>query len=162
MDCNNYVAYVLLGRDCLKALFGKRFPPPLNWVKSGFSRKSRNGFKVGEKWVLTHFLHPKPSFGPTLAHWQNTHLKPTLSGNKLFSNRRPWGSPDPTIMLLVVDRWWSQRQTGILLQKSKIRLGYRYPGSTVERPPEQWELWWKQFWPPPPLILAKIWSQNMP
>ena len=28
---------LMLGRGCLRGLFGKQFPPPLNWVKSGFS-----------------------------------------------------------------------------------------------------------------------------
>ena len=41
------------GRDCLRALFRKQFPPPLNWVKSGFSRTSRNGLKW---WVRSAFL----------------------------------------------------------------------------------------------------------
>ena len=49
------VSDLMLGRDCFRALFRKQFPPPLNWLKSGFSRKSQNGFKVGEKWVSTHF-----------------------------------------------------------------------------------------------------------
>ena len=33
----NADTFLGLGRDCLRALFGKQFPPPLNWVKSGFS-----------------------------------------------------------------------------------------------------------------------------
>ena len=37
---------VMLGRDCLRGLFGKLFPPPLNWVKSGF-------FVNIPKWVLS-------------------------------------------------------------------------------------------------------------
>ena len=50
-------------------LFSKRFLPPSIWEKSGFSRKSQNGLKVGEKWVFdllfTHFCTQKPTFGPT-------------------------------------------------------------------------------------------------
>ena len=63
---------LMLGRDCLRAIFRKQFPPPLNWLKCGVSRKSQNGFKVGEKWVSTHFLThyctQKPTFGPISAH----------------------------------------------------------------------------------------------
>ena len=46
---------IMLGRDCFRALFRKQFPPPLNWLKSGVSRKSGNRIEVGEKWVATHF-----------------------------------------------------------------------------------------------------------
>ena len=51
----SFLNCIMLGRDCFRALFRKQFPTPLNWLKSGFSRKSRNGFEVGEKWVSTHF-----------------------------------------------------------------------------------------------------------
>ena len=74
----------MLGRDCLRAVFRKQFPPPLNWVKSGFSWKSRNGFKVGAKvgfWpIFTHFCTQKtyfwPTFRPIPAHWQKPILNP--------------------------------------------------------------------------------------
>ena len=31
------ISGIMLGRDCLRAVFRKQFPPPFNWVKSGFS-----------------------------------------------------------------------------------------------------------------------------
>ena len=61
---------VMLGRDCLRALFRKQFPPPLNWVKSGLSRKSRHG--LSPKWVKSGF---RPTFHP-LVHTQNPLLDP--------------------------------------------------------------------------------------
>ena len=87
---------LMLGRDCFRALFRKQFPPPLNWLKSGFSRKSRNGFEVGAKVGLDPFLRTFAPKNPLLTHfWTHsslltkTHLKPTLSGNKLFSKKGP-------------------------------------------------------------------------
>ena len=56
---------VMLGQGCLRALFGKQFPPPLKWVKNGFGQCPEMGPKWVQKWVLTHFdplLHPKTHF----------------------------------------------------------------------------------------------------
>ena len=89
----------MLGRDCLKALFGKQFPPPLNWVKSGFSWICRNGFQVSAKVGFDAFwptLAPQTHFWTHFSPLLKTHLKPTLSGNKLFPQkgalRQPWPS----------------------------------------------------------------------
>ena len=73
LQCVAHITYrVMLGRDCFRAIFRKQFPPPLNWLKSGFSRKSRNGLKVGEKCVFdplfTYFCTQKPTCGPISAH----------------------------------------------------------------------------------------------
>ena len=96
------ITSLMLGRDCLRALFGKQFPPPLNWVKGRFSAISRSGFKVGNKWVLMPFDPLFAPKNPLFTHfWTHsriltkTHLKPILSGNKLFSkkaSRQPWPS----------------------------------------------------------------------
>ena len=99
MRCKHCVGLgLMLGRDCFRALFRKQFPTPLNWLKSGFSRKSRHGFEVGEKWVSTHFSptsNPKTHFWTHFSPLTKTHLKPTLSANKSFSEKGPWGSSDP-------------------------------------------------------------------
>ena len=91
----------MLGRDRLRALFGKQFQPPLNWVKVGFRESADMGLKWVKQWVLTHFgplLHPKnlllTHFWTHFRPLTKTHLKPTLSGNKLFF-KQGWGSPNP-------------------------------------------------------------------
>ena len=72
----------------------------------GFREYPHMGFGWVQKWVLTRFdplLHPKthfrPIFGPISAHWQKTHLKPTLSGNKLFPRKKALRQPWPSIIL---------------------------------------------------------------
>ena len=50
------------------------------WVNRGFGR------------ILTHFGTPKPRFYPLFDPFQDidkNHLKPTLSGKKLFSKEGP-------------------------------------------------------------------------
>ena len=68
-------------------------PTPLKWVKDVLSM-SQDGFRVGKKLVLTHFdplLDPeKPIFTHFWTHFRrltDTHFKPTLNGNKLFSKK---------------------------------------------------------------------------
>ena len=63
-------ASLMLGQDCLGALFSEHVSPPLKWVKNGFLLLFWNGSEVGEKLVLKSFhpfLNPKahllPSFG---------------------------------------------------------------------------------------------------
>ena len=100
--CNYFVPNGMLGRDCLKALFGKQFPPSETGSKVGFREYAEMGLKYVKEWVFMHlnpFLNPKIHF---LTHfWTHfrpltkTHLKPTLSGNKLLSKKGPWGSPAP-------------------------------------------------------------------
>ena len=77
-----YANALMLGQGCLKALFGKQFPPPLKWDKYGFLSTSRNGSKVGNKVGFD----PCPStFAPNntlFAHFESisgrwTHLKST-------------------------------------------------------------------------------------
>ena len=52
---------LMLGQGCLRALFGKQFPPPLNWVENGFLSMSRSGSKVGKKVGFDPF---SPTFAP--------------------------------------------------------------------------------------------------
>ena len=56
---------VMLGRDCVKAVFRKQFPPPQIGSKVGFREYAEMGLKWVQKWALTHFdplLHPKTHF----------------------------------------------------------------------------------------------------
>ena len=87
---------ILLGRDCLRALFSKQFPRPVKWVKKGFCRSP----EVILKWVQSGFgafwptFGPKnprflPTFGPISGDWQKPHLKPTLRDDKLFCKKGP-------------------------------------------------------------------------
>ena len=79
-------ANVMLGRDCLRGLFGKLFPPPLNWVKSGFSWISRkSGFWQSFDAFWPTFAPKNPLLTHFWTHFSpltKTHLKPTLSANK--------------------------------------------------------------------------------
>ena len=68
----------MLGRDCLRAIFRKQFPPSLDWLKNGFRENpemGRENPEMGLKWVKSGFgptfdpfLHPKTHF------W--THFSP--------------------------------------------------------------------------------------
>ena len=74
------------------------FHPPWTGWKVGF----RDNPETGLKWVKSGFrptfdlfLYPKNHFGTHFSPSTKTYLKPTLSANKLFSKKGPWGSPDP-------------------------------------------------------------------
>ena len=56
---------IMLGRDCLRAIFRKQFPPPFNWLKSGFRENPEMGLKLvksGVRPTFDPFLHPKDHF----------------------------------------------------------------------------------------------------
>ena len=67
----------MLGQGCLRALFGKQFPPPESGLEMGFCQCPEVGPKRVKTWILTHvhpLLHPKSHFPST-----KTHLKATLT-----------------------------------------------------------------------------------
>ena len=56
---------VMLGRDCVRAVFRNKFHPPQSGSKVGFREYPEMGFKWVQKRVLTHFhplLHSKTHF----------------------------------------------------------------------------------------------------
>ena len=95
---------------------------------------SRNGSKVGKKWVLTNLhqvLHPKTQLLPTLqTHCRRltqTHLKPTLRGNKLGSQHP---SPDLKNSLRVRAVIWLKIITSRHFQKLRVRF-VNFPNITI-------------------------------
>ena len=86
--CTNSV----VGRDCLRVLFRKPFPPPLHWVESGVFAQIpqwvESGWKVGfDPLPKTHFwTHFSPLTKPIL-----NQLLVEISSSP---TKRPWGSPD--------------------------------------------------------------------
>ena len=86
---------MMLGRDYLRALCNEQFLPPSKWVKMGF----RLCPEMGLKWVKNGFWRISPTFAPQSplfthfwTHYRiltKSYLKPTFSGNKLFSKKGP-------------------------------------------------------------------------
>ena len=83
------------GSGLPQAPFQRTISTPRKVGKTGFLSMSRDGFKVGQNWVLTHsdpLLDPKtPPFthivGPISGDRHKTLFKSTLSGNGLFSKK---------------------------------------------------------------------------
>ena len=88
---------IILGRDCRRPLFWKQFPSPLNCLKSGVSRKSRHGFKVGEKWVSTHFWPIFAPKNPLLDPFQPIDKKNILNPLQVEINYSPNKGPEAAL-----------------------------------------------------------------
>ena len=95
LDCMHSLIVLELiyaGSGLPRGPFQKTISTPLKWVKSGFA-EIPNGFKVGWKVgfdpLLTPLLHPKTPSWTHFSPLTETYLKPTLSGNKLFSKKGP-------------------------------------------------------------------------
>ena len=103
-----YYAGSGLRQGCLKKK--KTISTPLKlgqkWVFVNIPKSVLSGCKSG---VLTHFnplLHPKnPLFTDSWTHFSpltKTHLKPALSGNKLFPKKKALRQPRPGITHLAL------------------------------------------------------------
>ena len=74
---------VMLGRDCLRAVSRKQFPPRLKLGKKWVFVNIQYGFKVGAKVGFDPFrptfCTQKPTFGPILDPFQPIDKKPILN-----------------------------------------------------------------------------------
>ena len=114
--CSQLFSRLLKGGFCKAGILSPWFHE-LCWVGTASGPFSENNFhpppKLAKKWVLAKipkwvqsgfrptfdpFLHPKTHFWSHFSPLTKTHLKPTLSGNKLFSKKRALRQPWPNII----------------------------------------------------------------
>ena len=64
----------VLGRDCLRALFRKQFPPPLTWIIFFYPDMGLKWVKSGLRPTFDPFLHPKAHFWTHFSPLTKSHL----------------------------------------------------------------------------------------